>query len=398
MKYRISLLSFGLLAASLTGTPNVLANQPVIHVSTQAAVVNSASDAELDSLLAPVALYPDTLLTHILIASTYPLDIVAADRWRQTNNHLSPAQVELALRHENWDPSVKALIPFSDILALMANDLAWLSAVGNAVLSDQSRVLDRVQHLRRYAHRQGTLRSNSYLQITHGTQFIAIGPRHHTQINVPYYDTRHVFGHWQHRIEPVYWRYPVHARPYAGFHWSVGINLSTGFYFGSIHWQDRYVAISHEPVRRWRPTNKRVHSRAFQRWQHRQRVHAKPVKRVISHQRQLTVGGDLSHRVGKQDTLAIIKPEKSHSTARFSKQPTQRAGSVVNSQQKGRSVGPLRQLQKPVKNAVGHSTQTKPQNVRPVRAIRAGKTVQHRNVSKQHQAARSKSAKPHHHR
>ena len=81
------------------------------------------SDAELDSALAPIALYPDTLLTHILIASTYPLDVVAADRWRQSNKHLTPEQVEGVLDGVSWDPSVKALAPFAELLNTLASDL-----------------------------------------------------------------------------------------------------------------------------------------------------------------------------------------------------------------------------------------------------------------------------------
>ena len=106
------------------------------------------SDAQLDSVLAPIALYPDTLLTHILIASTYPLDVVAADRWRQSNMHLTPEQVENVLTSVSWDPSVKALAPFTELLNTMANDLDWLQQLGDNVLIDQSRVLDRVQVLR----------------------------------------------------------------------------------------------------------------------------------------------------------------------------------------------------------------------------------------------------------
>ncbi|MAI64505.1 MAG: hypothetical protein CL600_06455, partial [Alteromonas sp.] len=75
-------------------------------VASGAASEDYASDAQLDSLLAPIALYPDTLLTHILIASTYPLDVVSADRWRQSNNHLTPEQVENVLEDVDWDPSV----------------------------------------------------------------------------------------------------------------------------------------------------------------------------------------------------------------------------------------------------------------------------------------------------
>lgn len=391
MKYPMSLMSLGLLAVSLTASPTALANPPLSHITSQTASTGLSSDAELDSLLAPVALYPDTLLTHILIASTYPLDIVAADRWRQANSHLSPAQVEQALRHEHWDPSVKALTPFSDILALMADDLSWLSALGNAVRLDQSRVLDRVQQLRRYAHTQGTLRSNSYLQITRSAQVIAIVPRHHTQLYVPFYDTRHVFGHWHHRIAPVYWRYPLHARRYAGVHWSTGITLSASFYFGSIHWQHRYVAISHQPVRHWRPTHKRVHSQAFQRWQHRQRAHTTPVKRVIT--RQLTTAGASSHRVSKHRTATGIMPSRTNTPT-----SVQRANSKVIKQQQVRDVEPVRAVGKADTPTVRHHPRSRAQHLRPVKGITARKQERPERHSKPHRVMRAKQAKPQHHR
>ena len=141
-------------------------NANLAHVS---ASTQQYSDAELDSVLAPIALYPDTLLTHILIAATYPLDVVAADRWRQSNKHLTPEQVENVLASVNWDPSVKALAPFTDLLSTMANDLQWLQQLGDNVLIDQSRVLDRVQVLRQHAFNPCNLVTNDYIEVVAGT-------------------------------------------------------------------------------------------------------------------------------------------------------------------------------------------------------------------------------------
>src|SRR5690606_35666539 len=84
------------------------------------------SDAELDQMLAPIALYPDTVLAHVLIAATYPLEVVDADRWVRGNKNREGEAALAAVENENWDPSVKALVPFPDILTRMSEDLDWM--------------------------------------------------------------------------------------------------------------------------------------------------------------------------------------------------------------------------------------------------------------------------------
>jgi hypothetical protein len=232
------------------------------------------SDAELDSLLAPIALYPDTLLTHIMIAATYPLDVVAADRWRQSNLHLTPEQVEQALDPVTWDPSVKALAAFTDILHTMAEDLNWLQQLGDNVLISEARVLDRVQLLRQHALNTGNLQSNDYLEVEREIEqersVIVIAPRHRDVVYVPYYDPLVVFGLWSHAIAPVHWHHRVSYRHRGNFFWAPQVRLSSFFYFGGIRWSNRHVVIHREPVRHYyRGTpNKRVYSKGYQRWQH----------------------------------------------------------------------------------------------------------------------------------
>ncbi|WOI37387.1 DUF3300 domain-containing protein [Alteromonas sp. CI.11.F.A3] len=232
------------------------------------------SDAELDSLLAPIALYPDTLLTHIMIAATYPLDVVAADRWRQSNLHLTPEQIEQALDPVTWDPSVKALAAFTDILHTMAEDLNWLQALGDNVLISEARVLDRVQLLRQHALNTGNLQSNDYLEVEREIEqersVIVIAPRHRDVVYVPYYDPLIVFGLWSHAIAPVHWHHRVSYRHRGNFFWAPQVRLSSFFYFGGIRWSNRHVVIHREPVRHYyRGTpNKRVYSKGYQRWQH----------------------------------------------------------------------------------------------------------------------------------
>jgi hypothetical protein len=232
------------------------------------------SDAELDSLLAPIALYPDTLLTHIMIAATYPLDVVAADRWRQSNLHLTPEQVEQALDPVTWDPSLNALAACTDILHTMAEDLNWLQQLGDNVLISEARVLDRVQLLRQHALNTGNLQSNDYLEVEREIEeersVIVIAPRHRDVVYVPYYDPLIVFGLWSHAIAPVHWHHRVSYRHHGNFFWAPQVRLSSFFYFGGIRWSNRHVVIHREPVRHYyRGTpNKRVYSKGYQRWQH----------------------------------------------------------------------------------------------------------------------------------
>ncbi|QJR81190.1 DUF3300 domain-containing protein [Alteromonas pelagimontana] len=284
----VLLSSAGLLAFSASATP-----EPADQYEQTA-----DTDAQLDSLLAPIALYPDTILTHILIASTYPLEVIAADRWRQDNSDLSPQQVQDAIETYDWDPSVKALASFTDILQTMSADLTWLESVGDNVLISQARVLARVQVLRQHALNSGSLQNNNYLEVDNDDSVIVIAPRRQEVVYVPYYDTRVVYGNWWHPVEPVYWHHPVNYRHSAGFYWSPGVQLSTVFYFGGIQWHERHVVVSHRPVTRFYRGReiKRTYSRSYQPWQHdvnhrRTRYsnhveHAAPVKYTVSRERQ----------------------------------------------------------------------------------------------------------------
>ena len=258
--------------SSVSALPAIAqSNANLAHVS---ASTQQYSDAELDSVLAPIALYPDTLLTHILIAATYPLDVVAADRWRQSNKHLTPEQVENVLASVNWDPSVKALAPFTDLLSTMANDLQWLQQLGDNVLIDQSRVLDRVQVLRQHAFNTGNLVTNDYIEVEREREptreIIYIEPRQREVVYVPYYDPHVVYGHWWHTTSPVRWRHHVSYHHHSNVYWSPSIHLSTFFFFGSVHWHNRHVVIHREPVRRYYhgSPRKRVISRDYRRWEH----------------------------------------------------------------------------------------------------------------------------------
>jgi len=280
-------LSVVLALASASALPALA--QSNTSFSQASSTAQQYSDADLDSVLAPIALYPDTLLTHILIASTYPLDVVAADRWRQSNKHLAPQQVESVLDGVSWDPSVKALASFTELLNTMANDLEWLQQLGDNVLVDQSRVLDRVQVLRQHAHNTGNLVTNDYIEVEtereRSREIIYIEPRRREVVYVPYYDPHVVYGNWWHATSPVRWRHHVSYHQYSNVYWSPSVHLSTFFFFGSVHWHNRHVVIHREPVRRYYhgSPRKRVVSRDYRRWEHNT-VHrrARYSERVVS--------------------------------------------------------------------------------------------------------------------
>ncbi len=247
------------------------------------------SDAELDSILAPIALYPDTVLTHILIASTYPLEVLNAYRWRKDNAHLSAEEVAEEVEMFDWDPSVRALAPLTQVLETMSDDLDWLQNLGDNVLIDQARVLERVQVLRQHALNSGHLKNSDYLTYEQDEEVIVIEPRRREVVYIPYYDTRVVYGNWWHHIEPVYWHHPVHALSHASFFWSPSFHLSAHFYFGGIHWHNRHVVVTHAPVRYYRHPryNRHVYSKGYQRWDHnadhrRTRYSSRVVNRVHS--------------------------------------------------------------------------------------------------------------------
>ena len=271
------------LGGTAVGLPVLAQQSPVNTISNQSLATSQVqmSDAQLDSLLAPIALYPDTLLTHILIASTYPLDVISADRWRQSNKHLTSEQVEDVLEDVDWDPSVKALAAFSDLLNTMANDLEWLQELGDSVLISQDRVLDRVQVLRQHARNTGNLDTNEYVEVEteqeNNREIIYIAPRQREVVYVPYYDPQIVYGSWWHPIAPIFWSHHVNYHRHRNVYWSPQVRISAFFSFGAVHWSNRHVVVYRQPLQRLHRNNKfyrdsqrkRIISNDYQRWEHR---------------------------------------------------------------------------------------------------------------------------------
>jgi hypothetical protein len=175
---------------------------------------------EIEQLLAPIALYPDALLSQVLSASAHPLDIIQAAQWRADNSELSPEEALIQAESKDWPESVQALIPFNDLLQDLSDDLYWLESLGDIYEAQPEAVLAGVQTLRRKAQDNGSLPDSEHAQVLEEEGEISIASAEPEVIYVPYYDTRVVYGRWGHANNPYYWRRPAHYRSRGRFHWS----------------------------------------------------------------------------------------------------------------------------------------------------------------------------------
>jgi hypothetical protein len=149
---------------------------------------------QLEQLVAPIALYPDALIAQILMASTYPLDVVQANRWLGENEDLKEAALDEAIKEETWDDSVKALVFFPSVLEFMSDNLDWTQDLGDAVLAQQGEVTDTIQRLRAEADQAGTLASTEQQRVEKAGDTIIIQPAQPEVVYVPTYDPVKVYG------------------------------------------------------------------------------------------------------------------------------------------------------------------------------------------------------------
>ena len=227
-------------------------------------------EGQLDQLVAPIALYPDPLLAQVLIASTYPLEVVQAERWVEKNKDLKGDALDEAVAKEDWDDSIKALVEVPDVLEMMNKDLDWTSNLGDAVLAQQADVMDAVQRLRALAQENGKLESNDQQTVTvkqevnvtpapadqpagqqpASHQVIVIEPTSPETVYVPYYEPSVVYGSWPY---PDYFPYYFEPRPgyIVGGALATGLAWGAGFAIGNAIWGDGFD---------WRGDNIRVNA------------------------------------------------------------------------------------------------------------------------------------------
>ena len=230
---------------------------------------------ELAQLVAPVALYSDELLANVLVAATYPLDVVQAARWtkEKDNAKLKGDALAKTLEAKDWDPSIKALVQFPDVLKMMSEQLDWTQKLGEAFLAQQSDVMDEIQILRGKADQAGNLKSDKHQKVTKDVPsgssqpVYVIEPAAPDTVYVPVYRPADVYGSWLYpSYPPYYWPYPG-ATFINGFFWGAGFAVA-GSIWGWNHWDWRHHDINVN-VNKWNDINVNRGRITNDRWEHR---------------------------------------------------------------------------------------------------------------------------------
>ncbi len=233
-----------LLASQDAGTPAQTAQSPTPRAP--------QTPEQLQQLVAPIALYPDSLVAQILAASTYPEQVVEADRWLQAHPDLKGEALGKAVDPQPWDPSVKALTAFPSVLGNMDKNLSWTSSLGDAYYNQEQDVMDAVQVMRRRAQEAGNLKTTAQQNVTTQGQTIIVEPASPEVVYVPAYDPWVVYGGpivaW-----PGWYPYPGiwYDGPYL---WFGGVGFGIGWFGGwgwgwghwGCDWNDHHVIHDHE--------------------------------------------------------------------------------------------------------------------------------------------------------
>ena len=201
---------------------------------------------ELDQLLAPIALYPDDLLSQIFMASTYPLEVVEASRWAKQHQNLKGDALAQALEKQDWDPSVRSLVNFPDVLSKMSEKLDWTQKLGDAFISQQKDVMDAVQRLRAKAEASGNLKTTEQQKVIVEEKIIKIEPANPQVVYVPTYNPTVVYGAWPYPAYPPYPWYPpgyVFGSMFA-FGAGVALGAAWGYAWGNCNWRGGDVNVN----------------------------------------------------------------------------------------------------------------------------------------------------------
>jgi hypothetical protein len=210
----------------------VIHAQDPVQSAAGPAALERLSSPQLDNLVAPVALYSDPLFSQVLVACTYPLEIVEAQQWLQKNNSLSGRRLMDAAQQQPWDASVQALVAFPEVLTRLTEDIRWTADLGNAFLAQQADVVSGVQRMRDSARANGSLTSSPQQVVTtqteNGQSVIEIQPADPQVIYVPTYDPASIWG------PPAWGAYPPLLYPAFGFEFGPGVDV--GLCFGGWGW------------------------------------------------------------------------------------------------------------------------------------------------------------------
>jgi hypothetical protein len=211
---------------------------------------NKLSKEKLEQIVAPIALYPDALLAQVLMASTYPLEIVQAARWSAANPSLKGKTLEDALQKQTWDPSVKSIVAVPSVLKMMNEKLEWTQMLGDAFLAQKNDVMTAVQTLRLRADQAGTLKSSKEQKVAKSTvgttTYIVIEPQSPSVVYVPVYNPTIVYGTWAYPAFPPYYYYPPGYVAGNAFWFGAGVAVGSALW-GHCNWgrNDININVSH---------------------------------------------------------------------------------------------------------------------------------------------------------
>jgi hypothetical protein len=231
----------------LAAPPAVLTQQPAAAPTQQPASPPTFKQEELDQILAPIALYPDSLIAQILMASTFPLEVVQAERFAKQNASLKGEALTKALESQSWDPSVKSLVNFSQVLTMMNDKLDWTQKLGEAFLGQQKPVLDTIQRLRAKAQAAGNLKTTKEQTVIVEEKIIKIEPANPQVIYVPTYNPTVVYGAWAYPAYPPYYYYPpgyVATTTAFAFASGVALGAAWGYAWGNTNYNSGNVNIN----------------------------------------------------------------------------------------------------------------------------------------------------------
>ena len=204
------------------------------------------SNEQLAQLLAPIALYPDALVSQILMASTYPLEVVQADRWAKSHKQSAGDALTKQLEKETWDPSVKSLVSFPTVLASMSEKLDITTKIGDAFLAQQKEVMETIQILRKKAYDAGNLKTSKEQKVVVEKEVIIIQAASPEVIYVPTYSPTVVYGTWMYPAYPPYYYYPPPPPYYPAYTFAVGIAIGAAWHnnSGNCNWHGNNVYVN----------------------------------------------------------------------------------------------------------------------------------------------------------
>ena len=256
-----TLIALALLMANPVAVSAQTADNPPAPSSAPQPASQSPPSAELlkpeqlEALVAPIALYPDELLANVLAASTYPLEVVQADRWLKERKTLKGDALKTEVEKQSWDDSVKALASTADVISMMSDKVDWTKNLGDAVLAQQPDVMDAVQRLRSKAYDNKKLVTTKQQKVSVQTQenkqAIVIEPADPNTMYVPYYDPATVYGAWPYaEYPPYYFGYPsyigagvIAAGLAFGTAWAIG--RWGNYWGGGFNWGNRNLYVNH---------------------------------------------------------------------------------------------------------------------------------------------------------